>query len=179
MTMSMSLQYTWYDAYQDPDILTAVQAVLDAHQPAGVTLDWTVLLAAESDGQSETFVNLEGTFVGVAESSLIVEPLAIGGHPLDLVPVTFVGTVLDLAAAGRPRWRLYPAERVLQHWEQYGAAYAAQQQRLEQIYHQADRSSSWPETDEGREATVAHAALAIVRIARAVLQYQVPARLFT
>jgi hypothetical protein len=179
MSISMSLQYTWYDAYQDPDILTAVQAVLDAHQPTGVTLDWTALLAAESDGHAETFVNLEGTYIGVAESSLIVEPLAIGGDPLDLVPMNFVGTVLDLAAAGRPRWRLYPAEGILQRWEQYGASYEAEQQRLERIYHQANRSSSWPSTDLDREAAVAHAALALVRIARGVLQYQVPARLFT
>ena len=133
MTMSISLQYTWYDAYQDPALLTAVQAVLDAHQPPGVQLDWDALLAAESGGTAATFLNSEGTFVGVAESSLIVEPEAIRGAPLDVVPMDFVGAALDLAAAGRPRWRLYPAQRVLDRWRQYGAAHASTQRQLEQL----------------------------------------------
>jgi hypothetical protein len=179
MSMSISLQYTWYDAYPDPDILSAVQAVLDAHQPPGVRLDWTALLAAGSDGSTETFSDAEGTYVGVAQSSLIEESKAAQGDPLDLVPVSFQGSVLDLAAAKRPRWRLYPAERALQQWEQYGAGYALEQQRLEQVYLQADRSGAWPRTNQEIEATVAHAVLAIVRIARRVVQYQVPARLFT
>jgi hypothetical protein len=181
MTMSISLQYTWYDAYQDPALLAAVQSVLDAHQPPGVQLDWEALIAAESGGAAETFLAMEGTFVGVAESSLIVEPEAIRGDPLDVVPMDFVGAALDLAAAGRPRWRLYPAQRVLDRWRQHGAAHARTQRQLEQLYYeqQPTRSDAWPETRQEMDAVVAHAQLAIVRVAQSVLHYQVPCRLFT
>jgi hypothetical protein len=190
MTMSISLQYTWYDAYQDPALLAAVQAVLDAHQPPGVQLNWETLLAAVSGGAAETFLDMEGTltfldmegtFVGVAESSLIAEPEAIRGDPLDVVPMDFVGAALDLAAAGRPRWRLYPAQRVLDRWRQHGAAHARTQRQLEQLYYeqQPTRSDAWPETRQEMDAVVAHAQLAIVRLAQSVLRYQVPCRLFT
>lgn len=179
MSFTWSLEYSWYDAYKDPDELAAVQSALDAAQAPGSTIDWDQLLDAESDGFAETFSNTSGPVVYAAIGWLTDDQAGtvVGVDRLDIVPVSFPGGPIDLRDHN-PRTQLYAADEIVRKWRERGPVYTRMQEGGARQYEQADRRGNWEETDTGITLTDCYAQVTLVKLAKLALEFQVPARLF-
>lgn len=170
MSFTIGLEYTWYDAYKKPDELERVQQAIDANLPAGTSVDWEALLAANTiDTHTVTFANNETEVLADALTLLTGDfHLAFGDH-IEIVPVPIAAHRIVLEP-DHPGWKLYSAYRVLQKWENEGEWFIAEQEQLEAAYH----TSTKAQMPIDYLLSQAHARVSIVRLAQHALQRQVP-----
>lgn len=133
MGFSLRLQYTWYDAFPDPDDLDQVQAAVSEHLPSDVTLDWDQILASGVDELTSFSFPSDHAAYFTSALGQLCDGAAPETDRLDFLPVPLAVAHLDLSTPEH-RWRLYSTKHMLSRWERMGSIEQAEVQRLAAAY---------------------------------------------
>lgn len=176
MGFSLRLQYTWYDAFPDPDDLDQVQAAVSEHLPSDIRLDWDQILTSSVD----ELTSFSFPYDHAAYFTSALEQLCDSAAPLtdrlDFLPAPLAVAHLDLSTPER-RWRLYSTKRMLTQWERMGSIEQAKVQQLAAAYRGGQTTDLEPKL-QWAPVVAAYCITSLVRIAELATEYGVPAGVF-
>lgn len=176
MSVTLRVEYTWYDAFPTDEELMQVQTAINEHLPPSVSLDCEALLTAQTDHPFREQAWYEEGASLTSALEVLCDDHALRAPSMVFVPVV-LATPSIVVHTPSGELALQSVVSMLDRWERSGPGRRAETERLAQAYdpQQVGDRQNRPEWSriEG-----AYWLFALVRLARACLAPRLPARIY-